>query len=242
MILKQALGGNCKTELVVTCSQEKANADQTLSALRFGVRCGNIRNGVATDARYAATLHHTTSLTHSLIRCQQITEAAHCRGAPLDCRRSVRAAGCSKAPQACLACAQHLCTSLSPTYPANAHSRRSPLLPFQSVNRITMAHVDSLLEALPLARMCITNRQRRPLAVAVPLMAPVVAVVDQANEQLTNNPTDSSEWWHPAELANRMGAALGPALRAVKLEYAKAAMRLASQQAQLRRLGSMGYS
>ena len=51
MMLKPALGGNCRTSLVVTCSQDPEHGDQTMSAMRFGVRCRSVTNGIATDRR-----------------------------------------------------------------------------------------------------------------------------------------------------------------------------------------------
>lgn len=37
-ILKESLGGNCKTTLVITCSPHKYNIEETLSTLQFGQR------------------------------------------------------------------------------------------------------------------------------------------------------------------------------------------------------------
>lgn len=61
MMLKPAFGGNCRTELVVTCSQDAAFGDQTLTALRFGVRCGNVTNGISTDLSTLVTLRRSAA-------------------------------------------------------------------------------------------------------------------------------------------------------------------------------------
>ena len=39
MLLQPALGGSARTTVLVTCSPDKADADETLHALRFGERC-----------------------------------------------------------------------------------------------------------------------------------------------------------------------------------------------------------
>merc|ERR1711998_680441 len=44
MMLSSALGGNCKTAVVVTGSSEKRHALETLHALRFAEECGQIVN------------------------------------------------------------------------------------------------------------------------------------------------------------------------------------------------------
>lgn len=37
-ILRESLGGNCKTTLIITCSPHKFNFDETVSTLKFGQR------------------------------------------------------------------------------------------------------------------------------------------------------------------------------------------------------------
>lgn len=43
-ILQEALGGNSRTTLIVTCSPSTMNENETISTLRFGARAKNIRN------------------------------------------------------------------------------------------------------------------------------------------------------------------------------------------------------
>ena len=47
MLLQPALGGNARTTVIVACSPDRADADETLHALRFGERCGQVANKVA---------------------------------------------------------------------------------------------------------------------------------------------------------------------------------------------------
>jgi kinesin family protein 5 len=42
--LRNAVGGNCKTSLVVTASPHGSNDEETLATLVFGTQCRNIRN------------------------------------------------------------------------------------------------------------------------------------------------------------------------------------------------------
>jgi len=44
MLLSEALGGDCKTTVVVTAGAEDAHALETLQAMRFGERCRKVRN------------------------------------------------------------------------------------------------------------------------------------------------------------------------------------------------------
>lgn len=37
-ILRESLGGNCKTTLIITCSPHKFNIEETISTLKFGQR------------------------------------------------------------------------------------------------------------------------------------------------------------------------------------------------------------
>lgn len=45
-ILKDSLGGNYKTTLIVTCSPHSYNAEETLSTLNFAKRAKNVKNTV----------------------------------------------------------------------------------------------------------------------------------------------------------------------------------------------------
>lgn len=56
MLLSSALGGNSKTLVVVTASMEARHALETVQALRFGERCGNVANRAQMNS---ATLQRT---------------------------------------------------------------------------------------------------------------------------------------------------------------------------------------
>ena len=43
-ILKESLGGNSKTVLVITCSPSPLNVEETLSSLRFAARVKSVKN------------------------------------------------------------------------------------------------------------------------------------------------------------------------------------------------------
>ena len=43
-LLKDSLGGNCKTVMIATLSMEKSNLDETVSTLRFAQRVKLIEN------------------------------------------------------------------------------------------------------------------------------------------------------------------------------------------------------
>merc|ERR1719192_3186226 len=45
-ILSDSLGGNCKTAMIVCCSESSYNDTETISTLRFGVRSKKIQNKV----------------------------------------------------------------------------------------------------------------------------------------------------------------------------------------------------
>lgn len=49
-ILKDSLGGNCKTCLIANCSTDLQNIDETLSTLRFALRCSKIENEVSVNS------------------------------------------------------------------------------------------------------------------------------------------------------------------------------------------------
>ena len=46
LLLKESLGGNAKTTLIVCCSPHKFNVEETLSALQFAARAKSIKNTV----------------------------------------------------------------------------------------------------------------------------------------------------------------------------------------------------
>jgi len=62
-LLKESLGGNAKTTLIVTCSPHSFNLDETISTLRFAVRAKRIKN--------TATVNTTRSVAslERLVEC-----------------------------------------------------------------------------------------------------------------------------------------------------------------------------
>jgi len=44
MLLKSSLGGNARTQILVCCSGDHAQGEETLQSLRFGERCGMVTN------------------------------------------------------------------------------------------------------------------------------------------------------------------------------------------------------
>ena len=52
-ILKDSLGGNCKTTLIVNCSPHEFNREETINSLRFGVRCKLIENKAQVNKIYS---------------------------------------------------------------------------------------------------------------------------------------------------------------------------------------------
>lgn len=54
-ILKDSLGGNTKTSLLVTCSPHAANSDETLSTLYFAQRAQHVRNQVRVNRQLGVT-------------------------------------------------------------------------------------------------------------------------------------------------------------------------------------------
>lgn len=50
-LLRNAFGGNCKTNVVVHCRQEDQHAEETLQTLRFGERCSMIMNETKSAAK-----------------------------------------------------------------------------------------------------------------------------------------------------------------------------------------------
>jgi len=46
-ILRESLGGNCKTTLLITCSPHKLNIEETISTLKFGQRAKKLKNEIS---------------------------------------------------------------------------------------------------------------------------------------------------------------------------------------------------
>ena len=53
-LLQDALGGNTKTSLVITCSSEKYNFDETVNTLRFASRAKQMKNTVAVNKQVSS--------------------------------------------------------------------------------------------------------------------------------------------------------------------------------------------
>lgn len=53
-ILKDSLGGNCKTSIIICCSPSDYNREETRSTLMFGVRAKTIENSVSTNVELTA--------------------------------------------------------------------------------------------------------------------------------------------------------------------------------------------
>lgn len=51
-ILRDSLGGNSKTTLIVNCSPSAYNLAETISTLRFGARAKNIKNKPVVNKEY----------------------------------------------------------------------------------------------------------------------------------------------------------------------------------------------
>jgi kinesin family protein 5 len=49
--LKESLGGNNKTTLVITCSMHHSNLEETISSLRFASRAKFIRNNIKMNVK-----------------------------------------------------------------------------------------------------------------------------------------------------------------------------------------------
>ena len=45
-ILRDSLGGNCKTVMIATIGMEKQSEDETLSTVRFATRCSKLVNDI----------------------------------------------------------------------------------------------------------------------------------------------------------------------------------------------------
>jgi kinesin family protein 6/9 len=50
-ILKDSLGGNCRTVMIATVSMELDNLDETISTLRFSQRVGQLENEVVRNEK-----------------------------------------------------------------------------------------------------------------------------------------------------------------------------------------------
>ena len=57
-LLKQAFGGNCRTNVLIHCRSDEAHSEETLQSMRFGERCAMILNSV----KAAATSKESTLL------------------------------------------------------------------------------------------------------------------------------------------------------------------------------------
>jgi len=53
-ILKDSLGGNCRTSIIICCSPAEYNKEETRSTLMFGVRAKTIENSVQTNIELTA--------------------------------------------------------------------------------------------------------------------------------------------------------------------------------------------
>jgi kinesin family protein 6/9 len=51
-ILKDSLGGNCKTVMVATLALDKSNEDETLSTARFAHRCQKLVNDISINEQH----------------------------------------------------------------------------------------------------------------------------------------------------------------------------------------------
>lgn len=49
-LLKQAFGGNCRTNVLIHCRPDEVHSEETLQSMRFGERCGMILNTIKTAA------------------------------------------------------------------------------------------------------------------------------------------------------------------------------------------------
>ena len=54
-ILRDSLGGNCKTVMIATLSMDKASEDETLSTARFAHRCQKLINEVTINEQLDLT-------------------------------------------------------------------------------------------------------------------------------------------------------------------------------------------
>ena len=80
-ILKESLGGNAKTTLLIACSPHKFNLDETISTLRFGARAKMIENEVKINkqrsaAELEAIVDRLTAQLDALRAYVQLLEAA----------------------------------------------------------------------------------------------------------------------------------------------------------------------
>ncbi len=50
-LLRESLGGNSKTTMIAACSSAAADADETMSTLRFAQRCKRVANEVIVNTR-----------------------------------------------------------------------------------------------------------------------------------------------------------------------------------------------
>ena len=82
-LLRDSLGGNSKASFVVTLSIEKSNFEETISSLRFGQRCGEIKVEIVSDTKLSAQDQiylledKVKSLQHQLARAEEKLNAIH---------------------------------------------------------------------------------------------------------------------------------------------------------------------
>ncbi len=82
-LLRDSLGGNSKASFVVTLSIEKSNFEETISSLRFGQRCGEIKVDIVSDTKLSAQDQiylledKVKSLQHQLARAEEKLNAIH---------------------------------------------------------------------------------------------------------------------------------------------------------------------
>lgn len=55
-VLQSSLGGNCSTSMIVTCAEDPAQIDESLSSLRFGERTRSVTNFLQLDRRSTASI------------------------------------------------------------------------------------------------------------------------------------------------------------------------------------------
>ena len=83
-LLRDSLGGNSKASFVVTLSIEKINFEETISSLRFGQRCGEIKVDIVPSTELSAQDQiylledKVKSLQHQLARAEEKLSALSC--------------------------------------------------------------------------------------------------------------------------------------------------------------------
>jgi len=92
-LLKNSLGGNAKTTLLVACSSRQKDIDETMGALRFGQRARAVRNLVKINRKLSAL-----ELQRLLDKLQQEhkTLQTYCLSLEEQLQAATKQAGCSK--------------------------------------------------------------------------------------------------------------------------------------------------